>query len=229
MHRALQYELHAGIMLLAFAATIATGRIEWLLAAGIVAFTIMFVLRREEYQQNGILGGPANWITLVRLVTLVAATYLIGEQASMVYGAVILAIIIADGFDGYVARKYNLATRFGADFDMETDALLSCILSLIAYWHFDVSLLVPAAGILRYAFVILLRAPGLFKYDPPKMPGVRLIAVIFFISLITPYFIDPPLSGWSMEIASGLIFFSFGREFYLRYRVRAGNRLEPRD
>lgn len=229
MHRALQYELHAGIMLAAFGITIATGRIEWLLGAGVLAFAIMFILRREEYQQNGFLGGAANWITLVRLVTLITATYLVGQEASMVYGAVILSIIIADGFDGYVARKYKLATRFGADFDMETDALLSCILSLIAYWHFDVSLLVPAAGVLRYAFVILLRATGLFKYDPPKMPGVRLIAVIFFISLITPYFIDPPLSGWSMEIAAGLIFFSFGRELYLRYRVRAGKALEPRD
>jgi phosphatidylglycerophosphate synthase len=229
MNRALQYELHAGIMLAAFAITIATGRIEWLLGAGIIAFTIMFVLRRKEYQQNGFLGGPANWITLARLVTLISATYFIGQQASMLYGVVILAIIIADGFDGYVARKYKLATRFGADFDMETDALLSCVLSLIAYWHFDVSLLVPAAGILRYAFVILLRATGLFRYDPPKMPGVRLIAVLFFISLITPYFIDPPFSGWSMEIASGLIFFSFGRELYLRNQVRMGEATEPRD
>jgi phosphatidylglycerophosphate synthase len=212
------YELHAIIMLTAFIAAIVTGQIEWLLGAAVVAFVLKFIIRKDEYSANGVLGGAANWITLARLVTLIVATLILRDNTGVVFGSIILAIIIVDGLDGYVARKYGLATRFGADFDMETDALLSCVLSLIAYWHYDVSLLVPAAGVLRYAFVILLRMSGLHKYDPPKMPGVRLIAVIFFISLITPYFIDPPLSGWSMEVAAALIFFSFGREFYLRYR-----------
>ena len=219
MSREIQYEVHAAIMLAAFTVTILTGSLYWLIGASVAAFTLMFVLRRAEYQPNGFLGGAANWITLTRLLVLLISTTLLGDQTDILFGSIILAIIIADGFDGYVARKYGLATRFGADLDMETDALLACILSLIAYQQYGVSLLVPAAGVLRYLFVGLLRITGLFKYDPPRMPGVRLIAVLFFISLITPYFIDPPFSGWSMEIAAGLIFFSFGRELYLRWRA----------
>ena len=61
--------------------------------------------------------------------------------------------LLLDGVDGRLARRFDTSSRFGARFDMEVDALLICVLALLA-WHFErAGIWVLAAGLLRYIFV----------------------------------------------------------------------------
>ena len=41
--------------------------------------------------------------------------------------------VLLDGVDGRLARKYGASSRFGARFDMEVDAVLICVLALLAW------------------------------------------------------------------------------------------------
>ncbi len=58
-----------------------------------------------------------------------------------------------DGVDGWLARRHGIASRFGARFDMEIDALLILALSVLAWRHDKAGAWVIASGMLRYAFV----------------------------------------------------------------------------
>ncbi len=92
--------------------------------------------------------GSANLATATRgtLVALLAA--LVGERVSgsVQYVALAVAATAAtlDGVDGWLARRSNTASRFGARFDMETDALLILTLAVLT-WQFGKAGIVGAA------------------------------------------------------------------------------------
>jgi len=101
--------------------------------------------------------GAANAVTTIRvgLVALVAG--LIGVQAGVsgLWLGVVLASVAAvlDGVDGWLARRTGLASAFGARFDMETDALLILVLSILVWQHGKAGPWVLAGGLMRYGFV----------------------------------------------------------------------------
>jgi phosphatidylglycerophosphate synthase len=101
--------------------------------------------------------GPANLVTLVRLSLLTSVAGLIGEPpaARVAWAAVGVTIVSAalDGIDGRLARRHRMSSPFGARFDMETDALLILVLSVLVWWHEKAGAWVLACGSMRYAFV----------------------------------------------------------------------------
>jgi len=118
--------------------------------------------------------GPANRITLLRvaIISLVAAT--IGEEWSIGLSWTIVgittAVLFIDGLDGRIARRTNSMSAFGARFDMETDAALIMILSVLC-WHFDkAGVWILAAGAMRYAFVL---ASCVFRWMRAPLPYSR--------------------------------------------------------
>ncbi|MEZ5930884.1 MAG: CDP-alcohol phosphatidyltransferase family protein [Alphaproteobacteria bacterium] len=102
--------------------------------------------------------GEANQATLLRsgLVCLIGSALLAsGQPTDMTWhlsGLVALALAL-DGVDGFLARRLNLASAFGARFDMEIDALLLLILSLLVWQSGQAGPWVLAIGLMRYAFV----------------------------------------------------------------------------
>ena len=100
--------------------------------------------------------GPANMVTLIRLGLTALLAGLIGlSHPPLAWPAVLLATLAfaLDGLDGWLARRGGWASRFGARFDMETDALLIALLSVLV-WQFDkAGPWILLAGLLRYAFV----------------------------------------------------------------------------
>ena len=74
---------------------------------------------------------------------------------AVAWTAVVVSTIAAllDVADGWVARRTGTSTAFGARFDMEVDALLVMVLSVLA-WRWDkAGSWVLLSGLLRYAFV----------------------------------------------------------------------------
>lgn len=111
---------------------------------------------------NGL--GPANRITLGRvilalpLVGLALLPAAIGPDPAglatrwWVVGLGTAALLL-DGVDGWVARRTGTQTAFGARFDMEADAALLLVLSVLAWRSGQVGPWVLGIGGLRYAFV----------------------------------------------------------------------------
>ena len=101
--------------------------------------------------------GPANCVTTLRLMLLALATGLIGEGMfpRVAGAAVVLTGIIAtlDGVDGWLARRSRMTSTFGARFDMETDALLIMVLSILVWRHEKAGAWILLGGGMRYGFV----------------------------------------------------------------------------
>jgi phosphatidylglycerophosphate synthase len=69
-----------------------------------------------------------------------------------VIGVVVLAAVL-DGGDGWLARRTRLASAFGARYDMETDAALIFVLSILVWQHDKAGVWVLLCGLMRYGFV----------------------------------------------------------------------------
>jgi phosphatidylglycerophosphate synthase len=138
--------------------------------------------------------GAANRVTLARatLVVLLAGFAAAPDSAPLAWLAVALATLAAslDALDGRLARRTGLASRFGARFDMETDALLILVLALLA-WRWDrAGAWVLASGLLRYAFVLAGRAwPWLAGELAPsrRRQAICVVQVVVLVAVLAPW------------------------------------------
>ena len=83
--------------------------------------------------------GPANAVTALRaagvagLAALALDPAALGALTPMVAVVAGGAILALDGIDGAAARRTGLASPFGARFDVEVDAALTLVLSVLAW------------------------------------------------------------------------------------------------
>jgi phosphatidylglycerophosphate synthase len=99
----------------------------------------------------------ANLVTLMRAgVTVILIAALSETPSHALAWVVTITASIAltlDGLDGWLARSRGSVSRFGARFDMETDALLICTVAAIAWQHEKAGIWILAGGLMRYVFV----------------------------------------------------------------------------
>jgi phosphatidylglycerophosphate synthase len=164
-------------------------------------------------------GGFANHVTFFRFVLLLVALAMHSVLSPGVFVTMIVAVIIADGFDGYLARKFKQETDFGEVFDTEVDAFLALALTFLIWMNHQTAGWVLAAGFLRYIFIIVYRLIGWHDKKRPSMPKTKVIAVIFFISLLIPMILEWETAIWIVGAGCALVTYSFLREFYLIGRV----------
>jgi phosphatidylglycerophosphate synthase len=148
-------EQHAVLMALA-AGGVAFGRMPELaaaLAAG--SFWGLIVRFRGGWTPAGRFG-PANAITLLRVGGTLAL--LLGAGGGWWPFALVLALLAADGLDGWAARRFAAGSEFGELFDQEVDAFLVLALCLILFLHHGLGAWVLLPGTLRYGFVLFSRA-----------------------------------------------------------------------
>ncbi|MFP4126198.1 MAG: CDP-alcohol phosphatidyltransferase family protein [Alphaproteobacteria bacterium] len=151
-------------------AVVALGAYAGLAGVVLVAFEVTGTPRRF---------GLANAITLIRgalnalLLGLLAQPVALhaawSDAAGWLFVAVALLSLALDGIDGWVARRWRLASAFGARFDVETDALLVAVLALAAVVLDQVGLWIFALALGYYAFVAARRVwPWLAAPLPPS-------------------------------------------------------------
>jgi phosphatidylglycerophosphate synthase len=151
--------------------------------------------------------GAANRVTLVRLALIALLAGGIGTRTlhadALAWGVVVVATGTAwlDALDGPLARSRGLASAFGARFDMECDALLVLVLSLLVVGFAKAGSWILAAGLMRYAFVLASMAWSWI--DRPLPPSLRrkTVCVVLVTSLIVCLapIVAPP---WSRVIAA---------------------------
>jgi phosphatidylglycerophosphate synthase len=122
-----------------------------------------------------------------------------------------VAVTLLDGVDGWLARRHDIASRFGARFDLEIDALLILALSVLAWRHDKAGAWVIASGVLRYAFVAAgALAPWLRGALPPSRRRQTICVVqIAALTLVMLPSVQPPISSLLAASALGALTGSF--------------------
>ncbi|MBL4719765.1 MAG: CDP-alcohol phosphatidyltransferase family protein [Alphaproteobacteria bacterium] len=95
------------------------------------------------------------------------------------------AALILDGVDGFVARRRNEISAFGARFDMETDAALILVLAMLCWQSGKIGPWVLIIGAMRYVFVA---AGWVFpKLTGPLAPSLRrkLVCALQVLGLVS--------------------------------------------
>ena len=211
-------------LLVAFAITPGLG-----LEAGLVGATVAVVtwlLVDRGVRREGLTAlGPANWVTLLRatLAAGVAALVVQSQHAAVPRALVVTVAAVAlstDLVDGRIARTRDRVTRFGAAFDMETDAFL--ILALSVYAVPVVGPWVLLIGLARYLLLAATaRWPWLTAATPPRR-WAKVVAAVQGVVLVTVAsdVLPRPLSVLLALAALALLVESFAHQVVALWRTR---------
>jgi phosphatidylglycerophosphate synthase len=181
--------------------------------------------------------GAANGVTLGRLAGMAAVAALLGEAvpaappAATPFGGWVLIvaatlIAVLDAADGALARRQGLASRFGARFDMETDAAFTLVLCALVWQAGQAGAWVLASGLMRYAFVAAAWAwPWLGGALPPsrRRQAVCVVQITALIVCLGPI-VPPALATAIAALSLVLLTASFAIDIHHLARQRATHR-----
>lgn len=185
---------------------------------------VLVLLRRGMRRAGRSHLAPADRVTVARavLTCLVAAlaTHAPDDGAAVVLlTAVATVALLLDGVDGQVARRTGTASRFGARFDMEVDALLVLVLSIHVARELGPWVLLIGAA--RYLLLGATRLwPWLDREVPPRH-WARVVAVVQ-VSVLTGAgsgALPAGVSTTAVVIALVLLAESFGHQVAQLRRV----------
>ena len=208
-------------MLLATGLAGGLGHAAPLALVGLASFVVFVLYNRPAWQPLSWWGGPANLVTALRLLglMLIAAWGLTWHPWAL--AAVALLILITDGLDGYLARRFRTQSLFGEYFDKETDAYFVLVLSTQLALAGRIGFWVTGLGLLRYLYVL-----ALIYFKPPTRKEGRsffgqVVAVLLMLSLILGWLLP---ATWYLPLQIGiglLVVYSFGRSFVAMRRPQS--------
>jgi CDP-diacylglycerol--glycerol-3-phosphate 3-phosphatidyltransferase len=103
----------------------------------------------------------ANLITLARLLLLIVVVLIAYQPFSIwhiVNVVLLILVFVSDGLDGYVARKRNETSVFGAMFDIASDRITELVMWIVLVDLNVVPVWVPLVFIIRGTVVDTIRA-----------------------------------------------------------------------
>ncbi|WP_252106609.1 MULTISPECIES: CDP-alcohol phosphatidyltransferase family protein [unclassified Halomonas] len=176
--------------------------------------------------------GPLGWanrVTLARAILVAIVAGALAEHAFIeaiwLWLAVALVSLALDGVDGFVARRTNSHSRFGARFDMELDALMILLLCVALLKLESLGAWVLMIGGMRYAFVLAswrlewLSAPLFESFRRKTVCVWQVVALLLALTPLTSHTVAS-LLALSALIAS---LYSFGVDVRWLYRRRNGS------
>ena len=189
-----------------------------------LSFLALYFLKFLNNKTTAFLFEAANLVTGLRWLLLVLLTYFMLPNFQI--AVIALIVLILDGMDGYLARKFNTQSGFGAYLDMETDAFFVLVLTCLLYQSGIFDIWIISLGLLRYLYFIALI---FFKQPDQKEERVfraRLIAVILMSALVASFALPFAITKPAIGIASVLVFYSFGRSFWnvLKYNLKLADK-----
>lgn len=153
--------------------------------------------------------GAANQVTLLRAALVALLVGLVGEggEPALVWLVVATASLAAalDGLDGWLARRHGTVSGFGARFDMETDALLIAVLSVLVWELGRAGPWILLAGLMRYLFVGAGYVWPWLRGDLPPSRRRQTVCVVQIVSLILSLAPVVPRPASAVIAAAGLI------------------------
>lgn len=169
--------------------------------------------------------GPANRVTLTRAVLVGGVAALAATGTAGATGTLMLTLtgvaLSLDALDGWVARRTRTVSALGGRFDMEVDAFLILVLSvLVARWAGAWVLLIGAA---RYLFVV---AGWLRPWMRRTLPVRRWRKVVTAMQgVVLTAAVVPRGPSWLLMLALTIAFLmlaeSFGRDVWWLWMRRS--------
>jgi phosphatidylglycerophosphate synthase len=222
------------LVLAALTATVGLGGAGWVAGCAYAA-VVGFLLAAGSAERRLAAAGAANRVTLTRGTLVGGVTALVAQQIADEWAglatppartAVLLALasvaLVLDLLDGWVARRTGTASELGARFDMELDALLILVLSVLV--SRDLGLWVLVMGLMRYAFVVagwwrpFLTAP--LPFSRPRKVVAAVQGVVLVVAAAP--FVPRALAATAVAVALATLLWSFGRDTLWLVRHRAG-------
>ncbi len=180
------------------------------------------VVRFHPYQRFG----PANRVTLLRaagasaLVAFAVAGAALPEDWLWIAFTGVSILILLDGVDGWLARRSEMTSAFGARFDMEIDALTIMALAILCWEQGKAGVWVLLLGLMRYTFVLAIWVwPILGKPLPAsfrRKATCVLQLTVLALCLAPP--LHPPLTSGLAGLALTTLTWSFAVD--LRWLTR---------
>ena len=165
-----------------------------------------------------------NWVTCFRLLLLLSVTLFWDTLTLTELSFLVFTIVILDFFDGFVAKRYDMKSEFGAIFDAETDALFVLAISIILVFKYELSLWLVAMGFLRFVFGLYF----IFGKASPNSESVKIgnrnlysviaggvLVLLAFCTLLTAIWVNRLLLFCNL-----LLVFSFVHSVYTQKLVR---------
>jgi phosphatidylglycerophosphate synthase len=183
---------------------------------------VLFLRKGSAYwRPYGTLGGVANAITGARLLAILLL--LVTQEFLHAYAFFVIGILIliADGLDGYYARKYDTVSVFGDFFDKETDAFFVLAFCVILYEQGLAGVWVIFPGLLRYVFVLLLYV---LKIEQVSLSGSfrrRFVGMWFMGTIMGCFVLPEKVYTAAMLFATMILTYSFMRDIYLMLKAPA--------
>ena len=162
--------------------------------------------------------GSANRVTLGRSVLVLSVSALVLQPEVLRdagYWWIIVVSTIAmvlDGVDGRIARKTDTHTAFGARFDMELDAFLLLVLSVLVWLSGKVGPWVILIGALRYLFVAASWGWRPLRAELPNSQRRKVVCVVQGVVLLVCLgpIIPAPIATVVAAGALAMLIYSFG-------------------
>jgi phosphatidylglycerophosphate synthase len=174
--------------------------------AGVLALGMRFVRARGWRTPAGT-PALANAVTSLRLVVVASLPVLSAHLPGTAIAGIVFGLLLVDGVDGYLARTRGEASAFGADYDMETDALCVIVVALLLHER-GLGAWVLIAGLWRYAFAAAVAlAPALG--DCPPSPIYRWLFTSLMVAFAIAWLPIGSLASASAAIGTALVSLSF--------------------
>ena len=192
---------------------------SWPLALTALASFSFWLLQLKAAPFDGGFGA-ANWVTSVRLVSLLLLAAWIDADMPFAAAALAWSIFALDWLDGYLARRNQSETTFGALYDSEVDACFTLLLTWGVFMLDRAGAWVLIGGLLRYVYVLTLHLTGMHEREAPRS---RLGRYVFGLSIGGYTLSLWPFSGTGALLLSGaatlLLCYSFSRGFLWTLRA----------
>ncbi len=187
---------------------------SWPLAlTGFLSFAILIAGQRKRWTPTGA-WGMANNVTLARFGLIMSIFMIEAIPWGHIYVLVAgITVLVADGWDGWLARKRNEASEFGEYFDKESDAFFVLALCLLAYTQALAGAWILIPGLLRYLFVLTMSflKPSLGKEYRSRW--ARIIYVCMVSALMGMFILPDYLYSPLIIIATIALLLSFAHYF----------------
>ena len=156
----------------------------------------------------------ASAITAGRTAMLCAALAFAPEHGALIAGATLVNFTL-DGLDGWVARRFDQVSDFGARFDMESDSHTVLLLDLWLVVQAGFPAWVLIAGVMRYAIVLCRFVAGPRVHKERRSRFSRWVFSLLVVS--RAFACLPDVRGLSLPLlalATLAVCVSFAPDFY---------------
>lgn len=200
--------VHALLMLAATVLSVALPKPQLVPVTGLLSFMVLVSLGMKNSSFRHIIQ-PANGLTQVRLGIILFLGARGAAWSEFWIVAAGLVLILADGLDGWVARKTYKESELGEFLDKETDALYVLVLCLLLVTRSMLGAWILVNGLLRYVFVVSLLVLKPVRTKEDRTLRARRIHTFVLLLLLALFII--PQTAWVLFAAgaTGLLLFSF--------------------